>query len=191
MDTQLWIAHCDHGPPTLERMKPIENPTERLNKPRGGIWTSTYGNSRAWLPLILTECWAMGDRPVFEWDAWLIEVEPWAKIFTVETAADLEELWSLYPNRSVQTGREVDWEAAAREIDGIQLTAGGEAATCGPASDHDDEEWTRSLNLHGWDCESTLWLRWAFSDARQLEIARALWSARDAVLAADASGPTV
>lgn len=52
------------------------------------------------------------------------------------------------------TMRWLKFSEMAKQFDGMHLTDNGQWATRLPPFD--------SPNLYGWDCESTLWFRWAF-----------------------------
>jgi hypothetical protein len=115
-------------------------------KPYGGVWTSTY------TPHASTESdWVRfchESHP--DWIpayGYLYAPVPGVKIYTIDTADDLQGLVERYgdPARD-PPAFEIDFEAFARDFDGIHLTAAG-------------LERTHPGRLECWDAEGTCWSR--------------------------------
>ena len=143
--------------PCRDCLQPITNYSM---KPRGGLWTSTYSED----DLCEWYQWCLSDGE----GEWVRDNLLWvlfprrSNIVTIDHYDDLLRLARVYgqqePLASNWTRCLLDFEAMVRDgIDAIHLTEHGEHGTrYGPGFSLD--KW----NLYGWDCESTLWLRWRF-----------------------------
>ena len=88
-------------------------------------------------------------------------------MYTIDSYADLQTLCRMY-GRTETFGEDSkygpfhdtfpDWSLVAERYDGVHLTDEGQWAT----------RLSHPLNLYGWDCESTLWLRWVFDSVEEL-----------------------
>lgn len=131
------------------------NITSGSFKPVGAFWTSTYiDNSSAWLD------WCDYEQP--DWIKpynFLLTVDPYAKVYVIDTLADLERLIARYPYTPLRDTFlvYVDWAAMANDYDGIQVTESGQWATR-----------LTTPGLYGWDCESTAWFRWVFTHVERI-----------------------
>lgn len=153
----------NHAIDRIEEMDPVKN--QLHVKPLGGLWTSTYQPTgkfaSGWIE------WCYSEEP--EWiteHAFLLEVKPDARIYTIDSQSDVLQLlnkYKLYRLRS-ESGKLIDvmdlgmsmaildWEKIAQDYDGVHLTEEG--------------QWRTRLarpGLYGWDCESTIWFRNVFS----------------------------
>lgn len=165
LDTQLWVDHKGDGAPRAEGIVPVRNEEFRTSWPkpaRGtGMWTSTHGTAGSWLDWMRQEGWFPNEDSA---RYWLIDVAPSARVYVIDSVADLEQLIQRFPKRVPSDFAQVDWAAAGASFDGIHLTVGGQWATR-----------LQEPNLYGWDCESTLWFRWAFTGTpREISKAEAL-----------------
>ena len=82
-----------------------------------------------------------------------------AKVALIDSAADLAELMERYPV-VVRGRRGLDFERLAEDYDALHLTHEGYLRTRSPR---------RGPRLVGWDCESTLWFRWMFTEWRDVQ----------------------
>lgn len=121
-------------------------------KPRGGFWTSSYlgiESGSNWIEF------CRSDMPSWiEKDWWVVTPEPTARLLQIETLNDLKAIMSVYKSAHDSLFGDMwpDWFAISQDYDGVHLTEEG--------------QWETRLsvpNLYGWDCESTLWLRWVFT----------------------------
>lgn len=160
--TQLYV--CE-GVPSEEKFVPARNrPLGGVPKPdhKTGLWTSTWRpetQDSSWVE------WCRGESYHAEeygdcgrW--WLLRVRPHVRIYTVDRLHDLEQLLDWYGRRDLDLlprflSQVIDFEAAAKQYDGIHLTEEGQMDTR-----------FSEPNLYGWDCESTLWMRWSFDEVR-------------------------
>lgn len=166
LPTQMWIAHSPTGPPRAERFEPAVNAGPVLPKPsRGGLWTSTWDgrDGSGWTAFMDADGWAPDGG---QHGVWLLDVDPQARLICIDTLQDLRDLLDRYATpapagwpSALNDARGIDFEALAADgFHGVHLT--------------DDGQWATRLtspNLYGWDCESTLWLTWAFTRVRQLD----------------------
>jgi hypothetical protein len=155
--------------PSRARFEEPSNRDPRVGipiKPAGGLWTSSFleDGSCAWIG---SEAW--------EWHSSHLEGEP--RLFALEPAEgleileidgprDLDRALSEWEREDLEADVSsslsemyalLDFEALAEEYDGIHLSGRGAATTR-----HSQP------SLYGWDCESTLWLGWAFDEAADL-----------------------
>jgi hypothetical protein len=151
--TQVHFSKRGQAPsPAL--LTPLSN---SFNKPQGGFWTSTYLGQpaiSAWAETCRREE-LIDDFP----DTYLLTVDPSARVLEIDGLETLRALMAQYPYH--KSGYEVnsflDYEALAREYDGLHLTKDGQATT----------NYTKPT-LMGWGCESTVWTRWVFREIKAL-----------------------
>jgi hypothetical protein len=129
-------------------MKPVRN--DSWHKPQGGLWTSTKDENivSGWYEWAHSE----GMLPT-EATTWELTPERDAVLIEVDSLGDLTALLERY-SEGERWGRmpRIDFEAMVQDgFDGMHLTDSGQWAT--RMSDP---------SLYGWDCESTVWFRWAF-----------------------------
>ncbi|GAC1662332.1 MAG: hypothetical protein PVS3B3_33470 [Ktedonobacteraceae bacterium] len=151
--TQLFISETK---PSAELIHPIENIAHI--KPKGGIWTSTWNEetrSSGWTEWCEMEEYC--DTSKFQW--WLLTPLEDLRIYTVDTHKDLRLLGKKYqiPHDYAFW---LDYEQVTQDYDAIHLTERGQWAT----------RLTYPISLYGWDCESTLWFRWCFSEVKQINV---------------------
>lgn len=162
MEPQLFVGLEEPSPDLFE---PVTNSDDCLGaKPRGGLWTSTYnpsyGSDR------IRWCMAEDFRvPRAGWKAWLLTPVRHAVVLGIDEKRILDVLIRQFgraPRYEMHEGQRVpDFEKlAAGGFDAIHLTARGEQRT----------RHSMPNNLYGWDCESTIWLHWAFSEVKYLGI---------------------
>jgi hypothetical protein len=97
---------------------------------------------------------------------WVLTPDPAVHVFVVHTLDDLATLdrrypWHPVPDMAGMTLlRGLDFERMRADgYDGVHLTEQGQWRTR-----------LTELNLYGWDCESTIWLRWAFTSVEPVEV---------------------
>lgn len=161
--SELWVNHEGTGPPVAERFVPAEDREYGWAKPKDktGFWTSPPDSPGCWVRWMRDEGWVPGDKKLEDLTYWLLDPDPAARVYVIDSYAYLEALTATFP-----APRQLDlhehrasWEAIAREYDAVELTDAGQWAT----------RLSSPCNLYGWDCESTLWLRWCFvGEPRQI-----------------------
>ena len=142
---------------------------ERLNKPGGGLWSSTYtplqDYDSQWIQWCAENC-----QP--DWigqDNILLEISNSARIFRISNAQDLKNLYTLYPrDERLWTPPTVHWshshgvtvwldyQKIAEDYDIIWLTEDGQHYTRSP--EYFGSNPIKKIDLYGWDCESSLML---------------------------------
>jgi hypothetical protein len=164
---QAWVG--DGSAPARERPAPgmfvpvgaSDYPSVKPNWYKGktgGMWTSTFDArlGSAWIQWCLSEHFCC-DRENPTWHTWLLGPEPTARVYVIDDYADLHALVVAYPHGErdwpVRPQVRPAWHRIAEHFDAVHLTAAGQDAT----------RLSHPLDLYGWDCESTLWLRWAFA----------------------------
>ena len=126
-------------------------------KPRNGLWTSDWdGVTSPWLDLLQRDH-DLGDLQGFHprslTTVTLLTPDPAARIYTVDSAADLDALFARFP-RHADFGETVDWVVVGEHYDAVRLTYAGQQAT--PLR-------TDKVDTYGWDIPSTVWYRWCFT----------------------------
>jgi hypothetical protein len=152
---QLFLHDFDSLKPEVW---PIRNGSG-LAKPRGGFWTSTYDPQygSGWVR------WCVAHEHYNEplgHNLTVLSVPESARIVVVNSMSDLLDLIEQYP-RQLRGKRGIDFEHLAKEYDALHLTQEGYLRTRSRRS---------SPNLNGWDCESTVWFRWVFTEWHQVEV---------------------
>lgn len=141
------------GPEPQEHLwHPIKN--RNFVKPSGGLWTSTFlpDGTSDWIRWCISEEFLDPNA----YSKWILIPSSNARIFTVNTPDDI----AILCNDQVPTGgfTTPDFEKLAEKYDAIHLTEEGQANT----------RFSMPFSFYGWDCESTLWLNWAFDDVKPL-----------------------
>lgn len=138
--------------PCAERLAPVAVHYPGPKPDEGGLWTSSErpGGVSDWMRWCVVEGYK---GPAFH--VWRLHPDPVARVFVIAGLAELLALAERYPSRCPIRSERIypDWTALAADYDAVHLTEAGQWAT----------RLTRPANLYGWDCESTLWLRWAFA----------------------------
>jgi len=144
------------SPPNMVLMEDIRNPESIFPKPRGGLWTSSQDThvEEGWTYFTTVDYVGATEGRC------LYRLEPLEPVFQISTLEDLETLIGRYPrptgigvqHSSYMPMWHVDWEAMEADgYAGVNLTTEGQWATR-----------FSTPSLYGWDCESTIWLRWVF-----------------------------
>jgi hypothetical protein len=160
---QLHVSFVAELFPTIA---PITN-RDFFIKPNGGLWTSTLvDGSSAWVEWCRAE--EFGEPDAQHW--YVLEPDPAARVYIIDSLADLNRLIAMYPHPDKEQRLYsrffgyIDFEAVSQDYDAIHLTEAGQWATR-----------YSEPSLNGWDCESTVWFRWCFTSIEQFRtIAAAL-----------------
>jgi hypothetical protein len=155
------------GPVRPDLVDPVtlERPVSRYSKPKGGLWTSPADSEWGW------QQWAEVEMPQWLGRRWTLEVRPGARLFVIDSMADLVALYEKFPVPAEQmhmyghpsglfvNEKNVDFEAMAQsgEYEGLWLTAEGHWASRLTFSGPDN-----GLTTYGWDCETVYWFVWWF-----------------------------
>jgi hypothetical protein len=144
---QLFIgserpAYADFEPPSSELVG--------LNKPEGGLWTSTWKGE----PLLSRWVeWAAGEQFYTGEDkGWVLTPKPGTKLAVITSREDYEALVEACPMENDMGKWLLDYGDLQHDYHGVWLTDGGQRET---RHMHGNVE-----SLYGWDVESTLWLDW-------------------------------
>lgn len=171
MQKQLHLS--DHPLLVPDEFQPVRNDAMTIMRKKPaqgtGLWTSTYVHQRsAWVD------WCIGhdfSDPYAQY--WLVLTpDPAARIYTIDTRADLMTLLQRYPFVHPSSQHffmpgplqyyflGIDFERMSQDYDALHLTSRGNIA---------DVE----LILSSWDCESTVWFRWMFTALKDVTPAQA------------------
>lgn len=164
MKPQLFIHSSE---PCEHLLAPVRN-EELRNKPGcGGLWTSTYKKRKsAWVE------WCQYNQEDFlaECNWYLLKPKNGLRICTIDTKEDFYNFCRKYFLDTIfyrsfaasigfiPSSPNIDFEKSSNDFDAIHLTAKGQSET----------HMSRP-SLYGWDCESTLWFRWCFTDVKLIK----------------------
>lgn len=156
---QGWVGD---RPPTESEFDPAVNSRDLLGKPLRGMWTSTLvvndeGRvTTAWVEWRSGESWGFDDRDRL----FALRPDPDATVYEIRSKAHLVALLDRYPRDDIERWRTtgsfapIHFEALRDDgVDAVRLTAEAERLTR-----------FSQPGLYGWDCESTVWLSWAFCE---------------------------
>lgn len=107
------------------------------------------------------------------WNSTILTPDPEAIVYTIDNYDDFLYLFNNYHKTQVMIKdyeyHSVDWETLAKVYDGIHLTDEGQWRTrFAPTKGYDLGDMFVYADLYGWDCESTLWLKWKFSAIKHI-----------------------
>jgi hypothetical protein len=146
--------------PVPDKVRDIES--TRIPKPYGGFWTSTYVEGQFYCSHWAEFCHRSGYERGLTGDAWLLLVNPKAKVYHIRTIDDYRKLQRWFPAALpfYEGERVINWARFFENFDGLHLTKKA------MMQNRDIFEF--------WDVESTVWGKWCF-------IGRPTWlmSARD------------
>jgi hypothetical protein len=140
-----------------------------LSKPphHTALWTSTEVNgSSDWIRWREEESYGSDLA-----HTWRLTPDPLAVVIEIDTVADLMYVREQYAhgygeNHPLSGLRKydeyIDFALIARDYAGVHLTEEGQWRT----------RLSEPYNLYGWDCESTVWLKWSFVKVEDLGINR-------------------
>lgn len=189
---QVWAARAENASaaPTQARFASPSNNRWATweNRPnKGGLYTATLFDGE-------TALFAALDSGVSELSVdfkspaacWRLIASESARVYEITSPMDAHELCARYPTRGRSCGDylrlfpvkriepnadtdeksflTVDWEAAAKDWDGVHLTFGG-LLTSDSVRIASSAGWSM---LMFWDLEQTLWLRWAFDTVERM-----------------------
>lgn len=149
--------------PEADRMNQIENTENMVDKPDGGVWTSTMQESgvSAWTKFLqgAGDTLVNGDEDVYK-----LTPKSDANVYVIDSRDDLMNLLDEYQRDDVESifgnpdKAPIDYEAMADDYDGMRVTHKG-------ARENDRLE----LALCMWDAESTIWFNWAFKSVEKVK----------------------
>lgn len=179
---QVW-AHPTPAPPVPTKLvTELTQFSVETPKPRRAFWTCTF------VPRVVTPWLKHGERPLEDARIWLLTVSDQARVFEVQSPEDWWKLAQSYPaktpgftyamtplsmhpgvltsDRSSRHARvDPDWQAVARDWDGVHLSMAGVMT----AEDVPLERDGVVTELRGWEVESTVWLRWVFDSVEEVD----------------------
>lgn len=150
---QVWIAGGNRGPGPRWFDADLRPFGSVIPKPVGGLWTSSRVGSlvSGWVSYL--QDGLAGYPPPYH--PWELRVDASARIYEINDAVSWRWLSTTYP-RELDGRLAPDWIGVSRDWDGVHLSTMGLLLTYGVT-------WPDVAALRGWDCESTLWLRWSSS----------------------------
>jgi hypothetical protein len=168
---QQWIATARHAseataaPEEGNFMSPTEAATFTVTPWRGGLYTSTASSTGVSTWRYYLDAYRGSMLFPLPWQTWKLPAA--GRVREIVGAGDWVSFVGRYPR--VHEGLVYpDWEAAARDFDGLHMSLQGVVAVQG---------FTFQLGPYVtapgyWDAETTYWLRWAFGAPQLLETTR-------------------
>lgn len=138
--------------PKAELVAPLANST--WMKPTGGFWTSSHTPESEFASAWAEWCTWEDFRTELLVQGYTLTPKADAKVLVINTEEDLKAILDQHSVLAWGQRRVMDYEALAKEWDGIRVTEDGVAAT----------KWCKD-DLNGWDLESTVWFRWCFEES--------------------------
>lgn len=157
LQRQVWVARADSAPDLVEWGAPQgpPGPWERYaQKPRTIPTSTLWGESTASIPIAYAE--RSGDYWCsYPLACWLLEMPAEAHIYEVNGPESWHNLCVRYPATGDEDDRLVpNWEAAARDWDGVHLSFGG-LLTCEQVRYESPAGWSQH---EFWHAEITFWI---------------------------------
>ena len=170
--TQLHLSVVgpyDKGKLSIENLKKPETDKiimRSLDKPQGGIWTSTFEKETSdW------EKWASGEG-IYEsgpfhstrpYRRYLIKPTKSARVLSLNSEEDVKNFVARYKVKQVSDKSKVDydWEKFRKDYDALHM---GKKIIYGKLRNPDNIPFTS----YGWDSESTMWVNPAFRKIKEL-----------------------
>lgn len=154
--------------------------TPRVKPPT--FFTSTWDPGRrsmAWLDFMSREASRGGELPARLASAghalWLLEPDPKASLFVIDSFIDFKELTDGYPH---PFGRPLapDWRGIAEThaFDGVHVTENA-------INQAQSQRFGPYVPFYGWDVESTAWFAFAFTAAKRVGPIAQEWTLNDDV----------
>ncbi len=140
-----------------------------LNKPRCGLWTSTFIDTEKGSEWIQ---WCIDERFRAPPDyGWFLRPIDDTSVLQIDSHSDLVSVTKQFTRSpdpkfahlldAPYTARKlIDFDAVALEYDGVRVTRNGVWETT----------MTRPHNLYGWDCEATVWFQWVFDAPEKVQL---------------------
>ena len=145
------LAHENHR--LVPEAFPAPENSARSGKPAAGtgLWSSTHSKGTSeWIEWCIGEDFQVPHDGV--WHVAILDPCRTAKVLCIDNLEDLKRIIACYLISGDKWRLHLDWERMARDgYHGVHLSSEGESATRFSTPD-----------LYGWDCESTVWLAWAF-----------------------------
>lgn len=168
---QVWVGPSTIPPDESRLVVNLSPSHPEAPKPKRAFWTSTRTLAVSpWLdyPENFNSGWKT---------TWLLAVRQDARVAEIHSPAAWSELARAYPlaeagytftgmKRRPESSRRLDpdWSRVSEDFDGVHLSVGGWLT----AEDLPFESGGATTELRGWNMESTVWLRWAFSSVEPL-----------------------
>jgi hypothetical protein len=162
-DRQTWVTGSER-PPAESAFDFDGRPFgDMAVKPRRALWTSTRTGALPWGWLTYLRSGADPLPP--PWHVWRLNVAADARVYEIDSPAAWALLCGRYPAEFEADSVQPDWTALSVDWDAVHLPVGGLLTTQQvPVTTQS----RRRCELRGWDAESTVWLRWCFTDVTWL-----------------------
>ena len=161
---QVWIG--DGVRPTRAQLK-LDLAPFRLSvpKPRRALWTCTEveGAGSPWMEWLRSG----DDQRPGPYHPWRMIPAATARVAEIHSASDWHEfVLTCAAPKPPDERRVPDWHLAAERWDGVHLSMGGFLTGQGVVYSSAGT----TTELDGWSLESTVWLRWVFTDVVELPV---------------------
>jgi len=154
LDSQVWLGRETALPQRSDFKWDYRPFGAGVSKPLRALWTSTNLKSGESYWLRYVRLGEDGYLPPYR--QMLLKFGRQSTVFEVDSPQAWRNLCLDFLAPTSEGKVEPDWEAASRVWDGIHVSVGGLLSAQGVKVE-DVDSWSE---LRGWDCESTVWLRW-------------------------------
>ncbi|MDQ6879820.1 MAG: hypothetical protein M3082_19400 [Candidatus Dormibacteraeota bacterium] len=170
---QIWVGRSPDAPAEDRLVVDLSPFGSETPKPKRAFWTSTF------IPAA-TSPWLLSHEGQFSGPhyTWEVTVTDSARVLEIHSRDAWSAFARSYPRaeagftytttrRRPQSAARLDpdWSELSRYWDGVHLSIGGWLT----AEDVPYESNGVTTELRGWEMESTVWLRWAFSSVERIE----------------------
>lgn len=161
--TQIWVSDDKNNKPSIDEFIPVQKESYRPNKPKGGMWTSTYTPNKEfdsnWIRWFVKEEYNCGNHK------WKLFPKENIDVLVVNSKSDLISIVDKY-EKNIYKGEKssripnavLDFKKISEDFDAIRLTKEGQ----------EEMDFFEYPNLYSWDTETVLNLKWNWSDYKYI-----------------------
>lgn len=163
LHTQIWLSNDKNNKPNPEKFNPVQKELYRPNKPKGGMWTSTYTPNNefdsGWIRWCIKEEYDCGNYK------WKLIPKNDINVLVVNSQSDLVSIVEKY-EKNMYKGKKssripnavLDFKKMSEDFDAIRLTKEGQI----------NSDFFEYPNLYAWDTETVLNFRWNWKDYKYI-----------------------
>lgn len=158
---QLYVGRRQQWRPRASKMLPLA--PHFGCKPKGGLWTSTYTGKYGsdWVQWCKGEQFGDPDTT----PSWVLYPRA-SRVFVIDGMEALGHFCERFALMKNGYWCDSAWHLFANEYDALHVTQEGHFETRYDAP----EPWGFTFSTNGYDCESTVWVRWRFRRVQALGI---------------------
>lgn len=163
LNTQVWLSNNKTVKLGINKFKTVQRELYKPNKPKGGMWTSTYTPDKEfdsdWIHWCMKEKYDCGNHK------WKLLPKDNINVLVVNSQSDLVSIVDKY-EKNIYKGKKssripnavLDFKKISEDFDAIRLTKEGQ----------EEMDFFEYPNLYSWDTETVLNLKWNWSDYKYI-----------------------